>query len=83
MPDHNEAGPEDLSQLRKSIDDLDRKIVELLSERARVVVAVGRTKQVAGTPIYAPDREQAVLQRIAEVNRGHFPRKLSRPSTES
>jgi len=67
--------PIDLSQLRRRIDDLDRKIVELLNERANVVVDVGRVKQADGTPIYAPDREQAVLQRIAEMNSGPLPQK--------
>jgi len=70
----NNKGP-DLSQLRRRIDELDQRIVELLNERAQVVVEVGKAKQLDGTPIYAPDREQAVLQRIAELNRGPLPQK--------
>jgi len=64
-----------LEELRKRIDDLDKKIVELVSERARVVVEVGKAKRAEGTPVYAPDREQAVLQRIGELNRGPLPQK--------
>ncbi len=75
MPEANERSPEDLSHLRRQIDSLDAKIVELLNERAKVVVEVGRTKQTDGTPIYAPDREQAVLHRIAELNGGPLPPK--------
>jgi chorismate mutase/prephenate dehydratase len=63
----------DLHALRRKIDALDRKIVELLNERARVVVEVGRAKRADGTPIYAPDREQVVLKRVAELNRGPLP----------
>ncbi len=70
---NNSKPPADLEFLRRRIDELDRKIVELLNERARVVVDVGRAKQVDGTPIYAPDREQVVLKRIADLNEGPLP----------
>ncbi len=65
----------DLAALRQKIDDLDQKIVALLNERAEVVVAVGQTKRAEGTPIYSPDREHAVLQRIADLNKGPLPPK--------
>ncbi|HHH76340.1 MAG TPA: prephenate dehydratase [Phycisphaerae bacterium] len=67
--------PEDLSVLRAKIDALDKDIVRLLNDRARVVVDVGRTKQTDGTPIYAPDREYAVLSKIAELSTGPLPEK--------
>jgi len=67
----NTAAP--LSRLRERIDELDRGIVELLNERAKVVVQVGRAKMQDGTPVYAPDREHVVLQRIAELNEGPLP----------
>ena len=35
-----------------------------------MVVSVGKAKMTDGTAIYAPDREQKVLQRIAELNKG-------------
>lgn len=66
---------QDLEDLRRRIDELDRSLVNLLSARARVVVEVGKAKMVEGTPIYAPDREQAVLRRIAEFNTGPLPQK--------
>lgn len=63
----------DLSELRKEIDKLDHRLVELLNDRARVVVDIGKAKQADGTPIYAPDRESAVLKRICEINGGPLP----------
>ena len=60
----------DLASLRRRIDELDRQIVDLLNQRAEVVIAVGKTKQADGTPIYAPDREQAVLERLEKLNNG-------------
>ena len=65
----------ELAVLRQRIDELDRNIVELLNERAGVVVEVGRAKLAGGLPVYSPDREQAVLRRIAELNPGPLPQK--------
>lgn len=64
-----------LKVLRQRIDDLDKKIVDLLNQRANVVIEVGRTKMVDGSPIYAPDREHAVLERLAALNKGPLPPK--------
>jgi chorismate mutase/prephenate dehydratase len=38
-------------------------------------VEVGKAKLSNGTPIYAPDREHAVLERIARLNKGPLPQK--------
>jgi chorismate mutase/prephenate dehydratase len=70
---HGEPGAAGLAALRREIDGLDREIVDLLNKRAGVVVRVGKAKQADGTPIYAPDRESAVLKRIAELNSGPLP----------
>jgi chorismate mutase/prephenate dehydratase len=75
MADDKKPKELDLSELRKRIDDLDCRIVELLNERAKVVVEVGKVKQADGTPIYSPDREQVVLQRVEQLNRGPLPPK--------
>lgn len=75
------AGPdyhEQLEPLRQRIDELDRQIVELLNQRAEIVVQVGKIKNAGGAPIYAPDREKAVLQKIGRLNRGPLPEKTLR-----
>lgn len=64
-----------LDALRRRIDELDRNIVRLLNERADVVVDIGKAKQAEGTPIYAPDREHVVLERIRELNGGPLPQR--------
>ena len=58
-----------LAGLRQQIDELDKRLVELLNARARIVVEVGKVKQTSGAPIYAPDREKIVLQRIRKANK--------------
>ena len=75
MTEEHTDRPPDLESLRRRIDELDQQIVSLLNARARVVVDVGKAKQADGTPIYAPDREHAVLQRVAELNGGPLPPK--------
>ncbi len=60
-----------LEDLRKKIDQIDAKLVELLNERAQVVIEIGKVKN--GGPVYAPDREKKVLARIAELNKGPLP----------
>ncbi len=60
----------DLKAMRQQIDGLDHQIVKLLNDRARVVVEVGKAKQVDGSAIYRPAREQAVLHRVSELNEG-------------
>jgi len=64
-----------LEELRKRIDELDSQLVQLLNERARVVVEIGKLKSKTDKPIYAPDREKEVLAKIAQVNKGPLPDK--------
>lgn len=64
---------EPLEQLRLQIDQLDTQIVELLNQRANVVVEVGKLKQQTKAPIYAPDREKAVMEKVRRLNKGPLP----------
>lgn len=77
MPETNSENREqlDLAGLRRQIDELDRRLVELLNARAEVVVKVGQAKRAGNVQIYAPDREKAVLDRIAELNTGPLPQR--------
>ena len=77
MSEKNPGKPRksDLSALRKQIDELDRKIVELLNARAKVVIEVGKSKRATGGQIYAPDREKQVLDQIAALNAGPLPQR--------
>lgn len=63
----------DIEDWRKKIDDLDRKLVELLSERARAAVEIGRLKRDTHLPVYEPDRERIVFENVQEANRGPLP----------
>ena len=63
----------DIADWRKRIDELDRKLVRMLNQRARAARRIGRLKRDTNMPIYEPRREQIILQNIAKANRGPFP----------
>ncbi|NWK54306.1 prephenate dehydratase [Verrucomicrobiaceae bacterium N1E253] len=67
-----------LDQIRKKIDTLDHQLIGLLSERADLVHEVGEIKKAEGLQIYAPEREHALLRRLAEINQGRIPEKSLR-----
>lgn len=62
----------DLDALRARIVEIDEALVDLVGERLRLVLEVGRTKAALGRPILDPRREAEVVRRAAELarNRG-------------
>lgn len=64
-----------LQELRKKINEIDSELVKLINERAKVVVEVGKLKSKTDSPIYAPDREKEVFERIKKMNQGPLPDK--------
>ena len=59
-----------LAEWRRKIDEIDRQLVELLNERSRCVLEIGRLKKTDGTPLYQPERERQVLEGAERANRG-------------
>lgn len=67
----------ELNELRDQIDAVDKQILDLLSQRLSLVEKVGEVKSEHGLPIYAPDREAAMLaSRRAEAERIGVPAQL-------
>ena len=65
----------DIADWRKKIDELDRRLVELLNERARAAVEIGRLKRHTSLPIYEPERERIVFENVQRLNQGPLPGK--------
>jgi|SRR3954468_24213615 chorismate mutase len=63
----------DIADWRKKIDDLDRKMVELLNERARAAKEIGKLKRTSDLPIYEPDREKIIAANVRNANKGPLP----------
>jgi len=59
-----------LSKIRNNIDEIDQKIVELLNLRYKEVEKVGEWKRKNNSPIYIPEREKALLEKICKNNKG-------------
>jgi chorismate mutase len=63
----------DLTTWRLKIDELDRQIVELISERARAAQQIGRLKKSTSLPVYEPARESVIFANVRAANRGPLP----------
>ena len=63
----------DIVDWRKKIDELDRRLVEMLNQRAQAAHEIGKLKRNVGMPIYEPDREQAVFGNVQKLNQGPLP----------
>jgi chorismate mutase/prephenate dehydratase len=48
-------------------------MLALLNQRAKLALELGKIKAEANLPVYSPEREWAVLSRLARLNRGPFP----------
>lgn len=64
-----------LDELRKTIDDIDAKLVSLLNLRIKSAIEIGKLKQNSGTEPYVPQREKEVLDRVQKLNPGPLPSK--------
>jgi len=59
-----------LDELREKIDQIDDTLLKLINERMEYVHAVGTLKNNTGAPIYRPEREQAILNRLKAESKG-------------
>ncbi|MDB6117082.1 MAG: pheA [Verrucomicrobiaceae bacterium] len=57
-----------LDEVRVKIDAIDGELLRLLNERAQLVNIVGKIKHAAGLEIYAPEREETLLRKLAALN---------------
>ena len=62
-----------LAENRAKIDSLDRKIVDLLNERTKMAVEIGRAKSVLASPVVEPRREENVFRNVTLHNKGPMP----------
>jgi len=58
-----------LDDLRLKIDTVDNTLLKLYNERMELVHQVGELKHTTGAPIYRPEREQSILNRLKSQNR--------------
>jgi len=59
-----------LNTIRRKIDDIDRELLHLLNERAKLARELGVIKRARGLTIQDHVRENDILARVREKNRG-------------
>ncbi|HWP09112.1 MAG TPA: chorismate mutase [Polyangiaceae bacterium] len=57
----------ELDELRRQIDQVDTRLLELIHERVRLVLQVGAYKARHGLAIYDPERERRMLERLTAL----------------
>ena len=59
-----------IAELRASIDRIDRELVSQINARGKLAVEIGKLKLADGEPAFASGREEEVLARVVELNKG-------------
>jgi 3-deoxy-7-phosphoheptulonate synthase / chorismate mutase len=61
-----------LQDLRKHIDELNTRLLEILQERAEVVLEISRLKEEIGMQSHDPRREEEMLRKLTRASSGPF-----------
>ena len=59
-----------ISDWRRRMDEIDKKLVELLNERCKCALQIGHLKQRQNLPLYQPAREKEVIANAQHNNEG-------------
>ena len=59
-----------LESMRQKIDEIDDKLLNLLNERASCAVEIGKLKITKNLPVYFPEREKQIIERLITKNPG-------------
>jgi len=66
----------DINKLRKKIDEADEKILDLLNQRAKTAVAIGKEKQKKRLKTHDRLREEKILKELVFKNKGPLSKKM-------
>jgi chorismate mutase/prephenate dehydratase len=66
------AKKQGLADHRRKIDQIDEKILKLLSDRGKWVQVIGKIKKSKGASFHVPEREAVLLSRLKGRNRGPY-----------
>jgi chorismate mutase len=55
---------------RRRLDQIDTQLMGLLNSRSACAVEIGRIKRTLGLPVYSPEREAQILERVMRENPG-------------
>ena len=55
-----------MESLRREIDAIDQRILDLIAARVAVVLRVGDLKRALGWAVYDPERERMMIERLSQ-----------------
>jgi chorismate mutase len=61
---------DEIDKWRRRIDLIDGQLMSLLNSRSACAVEIGRIKRRLGLPVYSPEREAWILERVMRDNPG-------------
>ncbi|MBD3226483.1 MAG: chorismate mutase [Caldithrix sp.] len=59
-----------INQLRREIDTIDEQILDLINRRIEKARGIGQVKKANGLPVFVPEREEFIFNRLKELNKG-------------
>lgn len=62
-----------IGAFRDEIDRIDSELLDLLNRRAACAQGIGEIKKKNAQPIFVPEREEAVIKHLLEINGGPLP----------
>lgn len=74
MAEERDVSAGRIEEWRRRIDAIDDQLLRLLNSRSACVVEIGRIKRALGLPLYSPEREGALLERVLRENPGPLDR---------
>lgn len=67
----DKSSQQELSKAREKIDKLDNELLDLLNQRARLSVHIGKIKKTELSPIFCrPERESEIIKNLLHNNTG-------------
>jgi len=59
-----------IDDLRIKIDQLDQELLRIFNQRAGLALQIGHVKKELDLPVYNPDREQYIFDKMQQLNPG-------------
>jgi len=60
----------DIEYWRAKIDEVDTRLLELFNERSRYALEIGKIKKQERLPVFSPERERKIFERLLAGNPG-------------
>ena len=59
-----------IDEIRQAINQIDQELLQLFNRRAALALEIGHIKRARNLPIYDPQREKAIFERMKSDNPG-------------